>query len=57
MYLYSEFKMLLVLVLVLRPRVLEKNTKYIQVQTSRLYSIKNYILYIDSSELCDDTIG
>ena len=34
-----------------------KNTKYIQVQISTLYLIKSYLFYIDSSELCDDTIG
>ena len=44
MYLYLNLKYL-------------KNTKYIQVQTSTLYLIKSYILYIDSSELCNDTIG
>ena len=49
MYLY--FKMLIVFVL--RPKVLEKY----QVHSSTLYLIKSYILYIDSSELCVDTIG
>ena len=33
-----------------------KNTKYIYIQTSALYLIKSYVLYIDSSELCVDTI-
>ena len=32
-------------------------TKFIQVQTSTLYLIKNDILYIDCIELCVDTIG
>ena len=51
MHLYLKLKMLLVLVL--RPKVLEKY----QVQTSTLYLIKSYILCVDSSELCDDTTG
>ena len=35
-----------------------KNTKYIQVQTSTLYLMKSYTLYIiGSSKLCDDAIG
>ena len=42
--------------LYLDPKYL-KNTKYIQEQTSTLFSIKSYILYIDFSELCCDTIG
>ena len=55
LYLYLEFKnqYYLYLYLYLDPNYLN-NTKYIQVQTSTLYLIKNYI---DSSELCDDTIG
>ena len=44
------------LYLYLDPKYL-KNTKYIQVHTSTLYSVKSYILYIDSSELCGDIIG
>ena len=39
--------------LYLEPKYL-KNTKYVQVQTSTLYLIKSYILYIDSSKLCVD---
>ena len=50
-YMYLYFKMLIVFVL--RPKVLEKY----QVHSSTLYLIKSYILYIDSSELCVDTIG
>ena len=42
----------MLLVLVLRPKVLEKY----QVHSSTLYLIKSYILYIDSSEFCVDTI-
>ena len=53
---YLYLCMYLYLCLYLDPKYL-KNTKYIQVQTSTMYSIKSYILYIHSSELCDDTIG
>ena len=42
--------------LYLGPKYL-KNTKYIQVQTSTLYLIKSYTLYVDFSEFCVDTIG
>ena len=44
------------LYLYLDPKYL-KNTKNIQVQTNTLYLIKSHILYINSSELCEDTIG
>ena len=43
------------LYLYLDPKYL-KNTKYIQVQTSTLYLIICYMLYLDSSKLCVDTI-
>ena len=55
MYLYLEFKMLLVLVL--RPKLLEKYQVHSSTNKYIVFNQKLYTLYIDSSQRCVDTIG
>ena len=49
--------MLLVPVLVLRPKLLEKCQVLSSTKKYIVFNQKLYTEYIDSSEFCDDTIG